>query len=145
MRDTELAGVGEHSGVDLIFGAYDQVNQAQCRAHRHPKCACIVPLVRAEVDVQRHWYPGLPCCLGSEERSTTARLLAQTRPADQEHLAPGDGCGQYIVDGERDIRAVVAIIGERKAIWRLDAQYDRAGTPPNFGRDIARLHPLAPQ
>ncbi len=135
----------QHGGVDLVFGAHDDVGQAQRRAQRDAEGAVVVPLVGAEVDVQRHRRPGPARRLGGEERRAAARLLAQPSAGDQQHATGGDGRRQHVVDGQLDVGAVVAVVGQREAVRRLDAQHHRAGAPPRLAWDEARLYVFALQ
>ena len=119
----DLAGVGQHGGVDLVLGADHDIDQAQRRAQRDAKGARVVPLVGPEVDVERHRHAGLAGQLGGEQRGAAARLLAQAGAADQQRAAVGDRRRQHVVDRQLDVGAVVAVVGQREAVGRLDPQH----------------------
>jgi hypothetical protein len=44
----------------------------------------------------------------------------------EDDAAFGDRCARHVVDGEKAVRAVVAIERQRKLVWRLDRQNHRA-------------------
>src|SRR5437763_1287268 len=80
--------------------------------------------------------------LGGKKGRAAAGFLAQPCATDQESTAPGNRGCQYIVDGEFDISAVIAVVGERKAIWWLDAQHHGTRTTSCFARNKTRLDTL---
>jgi len=71
-----------------------------------------------------------------------AGFLTQACATDQESTTPGNRGCQYIVDGEFDISAIIAVVGERKAIWWLNAQYHGTRTSSCFARNKTRLDTL---
>ncbi len=60
-------------------------------------------------------------------------------------MAIGDRSCQDIVDGERDIRAVLTVVGQWETIWWFDAQHDCAGTSTSFGWSETCFYSFLPQ
>ena len=83
MRQADLGGIGQHGRINFVFGADDDIDQAQDRAEGDAKGAGIIPLVGTEVDIQCHWCTSLVRRFGRKERRTTAWLLAQPSTANQ--------------------------------------------------------------
>src|SRR5207302_2063974 len=95
---THLAWIGQHRGIDFVIGADDDIDEAQCRAQGDAEGAGIIPLVGSEVDIERYRCTGLLRCLGSEERRTATRFLAQASATNQQDATIAyRGC-PYIVD-----------------------------------------------
>ena len=99
-----------------------------------------MPLVGAEVDVQHHFAAMPLCVFGSKEGGAPRRLFAQPCATHQQKFALGDGAGQHVVDGQLDVGAVVAVVGQREFVGWLDAQYHRAGPLAIFARRVLRVN-----
>jgi len=52
---------------------------------------------------------------------------------------------QYIIDIEFDIRTILTIVGQREAVRRFNAQYDRTGTAPRLGWDETCFYSFSSQ
>ena len=83
MRDTDLRCIGEHSGVDFIFRADHNIDQAQRRAEGYTESALVIPLVWTVIDIQHDRRAPLASQLGGEKRRAAARLFAQAGTAYQ--------------------------------------------------------------
>ena len=134
------AGVGQHGGVDLVFGAHHDVRAAQRGACGNAEGARIVPLVRTEIQIEHHGGAGFSGQLRRIQRGAAARLLAEIRAGELEHAALRDRRGENVIDRQRNIGAVVAVEHQRKFIRRFDAEHDRAGMPAGFARAGADVH-----
>ncbi len=134
------AGSVSMSGIDLVLGADDDVDQGQNGAGDDAEGARVVPLVGPEVDVEDHVGPHLARRLGGEHGGAAAWLLAQVGAGELQDFAVSHGGGQHVVDGQLDVGAVVAVVDQRELVRRLDAQHDRAGAVARLARAEARVH-----
>ena len=91
-------GIGQHGGIDLVLGAHDDIDVRKGGTNRRAVGAGIVPLVRPEVQVEDDGCAGLLGELRRIQGGAPARLFAQVRAGELKDAAPGDRCGQYVVD-----------------------------------------------
>ena len=84
VRQIHLRDIAEQGGVDLVLRADDDIDQGQRPPRHHAKCAHIVPLVGAEVDIKDDRRAGQTRLLGGEERGAAAGLQAQVGAGELE-------------------------------------------------------------
>src|SRR5690242_12193293 len=98
-----------------------------------------MPLVSAEVDIEQNHDTSLSSDFCREEGRASAWLLAQSCTANQECATAGNGGCQNIIDGQRDIGTVVAIVCQREAVRWLYTKYYCARTTLFLTWDKARF------
>ena len=140
MRQVHLRDIAEQGGVNLVFGADDDIDQGQRAPRHHAKSAHIVPLVGAEVDIKDDGRAGQARLLGGEEGGAAAGLQAQVGAGELEDAAVADRRRQRIVNRQVDVGAIIAVIDQRELVRRLNAQHDSRRAVLGFARDEACLH-----
>src|SRR5947209_18450586 len=143
MSDADHTGISEHSSVDFIFRTDYDIHQAQDRAEGNTEGTLIIPLIGAIIDIQYDRCPCLLCQLRGKKRRAATRLFAQTGSGNQQDMTVCERRCQHVIDGQFDVGAVIAVISEREAIWRLDAQDDGTGAVPRLAWNILRFYSFA--
>src|SRR5581483_1964004 len=126
-------------GVQLVDGAERDVDEPQQRAHRDPVGARVVPLVRAEVEVEDDLRTAFPGALGREQRRAPGGLAAEVGAGDLQDADVLERQCEHVVDRQLGVRTVVAVEDERKPVGRLDPEQDRARAPARLSQHPARL------
>ena len=111
MGDVDLRGIGKRHRFALVLGAEHDIDDRQRGPHRDAERSRVVPLVRAEVQIEHNRRPRGSGLLGGENSGAATRLFAQAGAGELKHAAVLDRRLQDIVDGELIVRAIVAVIG----------------------------------
>src|SRR5258707_9008053 len=132
MSNADHIDISQHSGIDFVFRADHDIYQAQYRTEGYAEGTLIIPLIGTVIDIQHDSHAHPLRHLSSKKRCTAARLFAQTGSGNHQDMTVSERCCQHIINGQFDIGTVIAVIGEREAIWRLDTQNNCAGAVPWF-------------
>jgi hypothetical protein len=101
-----------------------------------------VPLVGAKIEIEHDLMPRSARLFDGEECGAATWFLAQRRGRHFQDARSGNRRRQHVVNGQGNVRAVVAVKDERKLVRWFDAEDHGTGAPAGFSRDERRLDAL---